>query len=83
MQLGLEKELPSSLNALDYSDALFITFNLRLSMDIDEKTYHEIEQLIHSDDSPVGIDAKKTHIIIIHKLMQIEKRLDALENTPD
>ena len=52
-------------------------------MDIDEKTYKEIEQLIHSDDSPVGIDAKKTHIIIIHKLMQIEKRLDALENAPD
>ena len=48
-------------------------------MNIDEKTYSEIEKLIHSDDSPVGIDAKKTHIIIIHKLMQIEKRLDALE----
>ena len=52
-------------------------------MDIDEKTYHEIEQLIHSDDSPVGIDAKKTHIIIIHKLMQIEQRLEALENAPE
>ena len=52
-------------------------------MDIDEKTYNEIEQLIHSDASPVGIDAKKTHIIIIHKLIQIEKRLDALENTSD
>ena len=48
-------------------------------MNIDEKTYKEIEELISSDDSPVGIDAKKTHIIIIHKLMQIEKRLDALE----
>ncbi|MFP6883140.1 MAG: hypothetical protein VCA40_01815 [Roseibacillus sp.] len=48
-------------------------------MDIDEETYNEIEQLIHSDDSPVGIDAKKTHIIIIHKLIQIEKRLDALK----
>jgi len=52
-------------------------------MDIDEETYHEIERLIHSDDSPVGIDAVKTHIIIIHKLMQIEKRLDALEDAPD
>jgi len=49
-------------------------------MDIDEKTYNEIKQLIHSDDSPVGIDAVKTHIIIIYKLMQIEKRLNALEN---
>jgi hypothetical protein len=52
-------------------------------MDIAEETYREIEQLIHSDDSPVGIDAKKTHIIIIHKLMQIEKRLDALENAKE
>ena len=41
--------------------------------------YGEIEELIASDDSPVGIDAKKTHVIIIHKLLQIEKRLDKLE----
>ena len=52
-------------------------------MDIDKNTYRDIEQLIHSDDSPVGIDAKKTHIIIIHKLMQIEKRLAALEKAND
>jgi hypothetical protein len=50
------------------------------SMDIDKETYKEIEDLIHSDDSPVGIDAKKTHIYIIHKLNQIEERLEALEN---
>jgi hypothetical protein len=48
-------------------------------MDIDEKTYTEIAEMIHSDDSPVGIDAKKTHILILHKLSQIEKRLDAIE----
>ncbi len=48
-------------------------------MDIDEKTYAEIAKMIHSDDSPVGIDAKKTHIYIIYKLTQIEKRLEALE----
>lgn len=48
-------------------------------MDIDEKVYEEIEKMIHSDDSPVGIDAKKTHIYIIYKLTQIEKRLDKLE----
>ena len=42
--------------------------------------YREIEELITSDDSPVGIDAKKTHVIIIHKLMQIEKRLEKLES---
>lgn len=48
-------------------------------MDIDEKTYARIAEMIHSDDSPVGIDAKKTHIYILHMLTQIEKRLEALE----
>jgi len=42
-----------------------------MDMDIDEKTYARIAEMIYSDDSPVGIDAKKTHII--------EKRLEALE----
>ena len=49
-------------------------------MDIDEKTYAQIVDMIHSDDSPVGIDAKKTHVYIIHMLNQIEKRLEVLEN---
>lgn len=48
-------------------------------MKIDEEVYKEIAEFIHSDDSPVGIDAKKTHICIIHKLNQIERRLEALE----
>ncbi len=48
-------------------------------MEIDEKTYNEIAEMIHSDQSPVGIDAKKTHILILHKLTQIEKRLDEIE----
>ncbi len=41
--------------------------------------YHEIEELITSENSPVGIDAKKTHVIIIHKLLQIEQRLEKIE----
>jgi len=49
-------------------------------MQIDEKTYAEISEMIHSDDSPVGIDAKKTHIYIIYKLSEIEKKLAALES---
>ena len=48
-------------------------------MKIDERTYKEISEFIHSDKSPVGIDAKKTHIYIIHMLNQIEERLEALE----
>ncbi len=50
-----------------------------MKIEIDKKSYEEIAELIHSDKSPVGIDAKKTHILILHKLMEIEKRLDALE----
>ena len=50
-----------------------------MNIDIDKERYKEIAELIHSDESPVGIDAKKTHILILHKLIEIEKRLDVLE----
>ena len=50
-----------------------------MNIKIEKETYDKIAELIHSDKSPVGIDAKKTHILILHKLMEIEKRLDALE----
>lgn len=46
---------------------------------IDPATYDAIAKMIHSDTSPVGIDAKKTHIIILHKLEEISKRLEKLE----
>lgn len=46
---------------------------------IPEEQYNEIEQMIASDESVVGIDAKKTHILILHKLMELEKRLDRIE----
>ena len=49
-------------------------------MEIPENEYNEILKEIESADSPVGVDAKKTHVIIIHKLMEIEKRLEKLEN---
>lgn len=50
-----------------------------MDANIDQMTYEQIERLISSADSPVGIDAKKTHVLILHKLMQIEQRLDRLE----
>ena len=50
-----------------------------MDIDIPEHVYAEIEGLIGSEASPVGIDAKKTHIIILHKLMEIERRLAKLE----
>ncbi len=46
---------------------------------ISQETFDKIAKLIHSDSSPVGIDAKKTHIIIINKLNQIIERLERLE----
>lgn len=51
-----------------------------MSLDVDPDKKTEIEKLITSQDSPVGIDAKKTHVIIINKLLEIEKRLEKLES---
>ena len=47
------------------------------------ETYDRIKSEIESADSPVGIDAEKAHVIIIHKLMEIERRLDALEEAAE
>ena len=47
--------------------------------DIPRDAYEELEAAIESDETPVGIDAKKVHVVIIHKLMEIENRLDRLE----
>ena len=45
-----------------------------------KEQYEAIAKEIHSDTSPVGIDAKKTHIMILQKLIDIEERLTKLEN---
>lgn len=50
-----------------------------MNLKVNQKDYDAIGREIQSDESPVGIDAKKTHIIIIEKLLEIEKRLDRLE----
>jgi hypothetical protein len=49
------------------------------SLDVPKETYDRINRAIESDDTPVGIDAKKAHVIILHKLIELEKRLDRLE----
>jgi hypothetical protein len=41
-----------------------------------------LERLIASEESPVGIDAKRTHVLILQKLEEIERRLDRLEQQP-
>ena len=50
-----------------------------MQIDIPDGVYSDIEKLISSEASPVGIDAKKTHIIILYKLMEIERRHVRLE----
>lgn len=51
--------------------------------DISEEEYRRIEARIRSDDSPVGIDAAKTHVLILHRLESLAKRLEALEDKLD
>ncbi len=51
-----------------------------MNLNIEKELYEAIAQQIHSDTSPVGIDAKKTHIIILQKLLDLEKRLDRIES---
>ncbi|WP_421763251.1 hypothetical protein [Ekhidna sp.] len=50
-----------------------------MNHEIPKAEYEAIEKMIASDESVVGIDAKKTHIIIIHKLIELEKRISELE----
>lgn len=46
---------------------------------VEKEVFETIAKEIHSDNSPVGIDAKKTHILILEKLLSIEKRLERIE----
>ena len=48
-----------------------------MKYDVEKEVYDEIAKVIHSDKSPVGIDAKKTHILILNKLQEITERLDS------
>lgn len=50
-----------------------------MDLNIPQDEYREIDSRISSDSSPVGIDAKETHIIIIAKLAEIERRLQSIE----
>jgi len=50
---------------------------------VNKKMFNAIAEEIHSDKSPVGIDAKKTHVLILEKLIQLEKRLERIEKKLD
>jgi hypothetical protein len=49
-------------------------------MEIPKNDYERIAALIDSAASPVGIDAKRTHVMILHKLERIEHRLTVVES---
>ena len=51
-----------------------------MDLEVPASVHREIEELIASEDSPLGINAKKTHVIIIQKLLKIEERLERLEH---
>lgn len=52
-------------------------------LDVPQETYDQIKRAIESDESPVGIDAQKAHVVILYKLMEIEERLDRIEDELD
>jgi len=52
-------------------------------MEIPQDEFDSIAAEIASDQSVVGIDAKKTHIMILHALRDIQERLARLERRID
>lgn len=64
---------------IGFVSGVLTTNHLERAMNIPQDEYRAIEQLIMSADSPVGIDAKKTHVYIIHMLEDIQKRVRAIE----
>lgn len=46
---------------------------------VPEEVYAEIEQALASPDSPVGIDAKHTHVLILYALERIERKIAEVE----
>lgn len=51
-----------------------------MSLDVPRADYERIKEIIASADSPVGIDAERTHVMILHLLEDLQRRLDALED---
>ncbi|HEX7069553.1 MAG TPA: hypothetical protein VF190_02055 [Rhodothermales bacterium] len=45
--------------------------------------YDLLAEAIASAESPVGIDAKKTHIFILHLLLDLQQRLERIEKRLD
>ena len=52
---------------------------LKKMMTISNEDFERIAAAIHSDNSPVGIDAKKTHVMLIYMVERLQEKLDAVE----
>ena len=48
-------------------------------LDVPGDRYEALARAIASAESPVGIDAKKTHVVILHLLLDLQARLDRIE----
>lgn len=47
---------------------------------MEKELFDQIAKLIQSDNSPVGIDAKKTHVLILGKLEELQKELSEIKS---
>ena len=54
-------------------------FSEREALAVPTDRRERLAQAIASADSPVGIDAGKTHVLIIHQLLDIQERLARVE----
>ena len=45
---------------------------------VPQEMYEQIKAEITNKDSVVGIDALHTHILVLHRLIQIDAKLDTL-----
>lgn len=52
-------------------------------LDVEQSLFERIAAEIQSADSPVGIDAKKTHILILNKLLELEEKMKEIANKLD
>lgn len=52
-------------------------------MRIPAEEYDRIAEEIASAESPVGIDAEKTHVMILHLLRDIQRRVEEIERRLD
>ena len=48
------------------------------SMNIPQEEYDRIAATISSDASPVGIDAKKTHVMLLHMVGQLQSQVQEM-----